>query len=263
MWTPPLNSFLIRPTWLLALLLCLTSPAPAEPLNVRVGGYQFSPFVDLDARGRASGLTLELIALMNQQQAQYHFQFVATEPSLRFREFSAGRFDLVFFENIAWGWQRLPVRSSRVFLRGGERYLALAGAGRDQSYFNDLAGKRLVGIKGYHYGFAGFNSNPDYLTQHFNIQLIDSNAGSIRMLLSGRVDIAVVTEAFLEQYLQQHPDLRSQLLVSEIRDQDYQHTILVRDGIKPDAADMDKLLDQLQANGSLQQLWQKYGIMEP
>jgi polar amino acid transport system substrate-binding protein len=241
--------------------LCLSSSAyAAEPLQVRVGGYQFAPFVEFGQDGRASGLTLDLIEAMNQFQQDYQFIFIATEPTLRYKEFSAQRFDMLLFENKAWGWQNYPVDSSQPYLTGGERYIAKALPGRDQQYFTALSDKRLVGIRGYHYRFADFVDDPDVLHNRFNINLIDSNAGSIRMVLSGRADIAVVTQSFLTRYFQHHPTLRAQLLVSDHFDQHYQHTALIRRGMALDAEAIDELLSAMQAQGQLDQLWRKYGV---
>lgn len=244
-----------------ALVLSATGGlARAEPTQVRVGGYQFAPFVEFGTDGLATGLTLDLIDAMNRFQREYHFVFVPTEPTLRYKEFIAQRFDMLLFENKAWGWQQLPIESSQPYLSGGERYIARALPGRDQTYFASLADKRLVGIRGYHYRFANFDSDPERLQRQFNINLIDSNAGSIRMVLSGRADIAIVTQSFLMRYFQSYPKLRNQLLVSDHFDQRYQHTALIRKGLKPSAQDLDALLAAMQQAGTLAQLWEKYGV---
>lgn len=237
--------------------------ARAEPIQVRVGGYQFAPFVEFGTDGLASGLTLDLIAAMNRFQQEYHFVFVPTEPTLRYKEFIAKRFDMLLFENKAWGWQHLPIDSSDPYLSGGERYIAQAQPGRDQSYFESFTNKRLVGIRGYHYRFANYESDPDRLQRQFTIDLIDSNAGSIRMVLSGRADIAIVTQSYLMRYFQTNPKLRSQLLVSDHFDQRYQHTALIRQGLKPSASDMNTLLAAMQQAGALARLWEKYGVNKP
>lgn len=60
--------------WLL-LLLCCT--AWGHPL-IRVGGYPYAPFVVKDDSGHYRGLTLDLIALLNDIQQDVHFVFVPT-----------------------------------------------------------------------------------------------------------------------------------------------------------------------------------------
>lgn len=242
------------------LLLLVTGLAQADPQLVRVGGYQFAPFVEIAPNGQATGLTLDLIAALNDFQDDYEFVFVPSKPTQRYKEFEANRFDMVMFESKQWGWEDLPVDNTAPYLSGGERYIARAEPGRDQSYFNNLADKRLAGIKGYHYRFANFNADPDYLHRHFTINLIDSNAGSIRMVLSGRADVAVVTQSFLFRQLQRNPKLKQQLLISDEFDQHYQHTVLVRQGTKPTAQEVEQLLNDMRAQGALTKLWSRYGL---
>lgn len=240
-------------------LLWSAAALAAEP--VKVGGYEFAPFVELDASGHAGGLTIDLLALLNRSQRDYSFQFVTTSPSRRYRDFEERRFDLIAFESIDWGWadQKLPVDASRVFLTGGERYVATAQPGRGQDYFDDLAHRRLVGIRGYHYGFAGFEADPVRLAQRFELALVNDNEASIEMILRGRGDVAVVTDLYLGRYLIQHPAARPQLLISDRFDQAYRHTILVRRGSKPDVREIDALLGQLEASGRLAGLFASYG----
>ncbi|UTA48420.1 transporter substrate-binding domain-containing protein [Simiduia sp. 21SJ11W-1] len=244
---------------MLAAAPCMANSAPTE---VRVGGYQFAPFVEISPEGEASGLTLELIEALNLVQNRYHFVFVPTKPAQRYKEFEANRFDMLLFENKTWGWNNYAINSSSPYLSGGERYIAQALPGRGQDYFDNLQDKRLVGIRGYHYRFANFNADPNYLHEQFTINLIDSNAGSIRMVLSGRVDVAVVTQSYLFQQLASQPELQSQLLISEKFDQRYQHCALIRAGTRPAPSELDNFIKRLQAQGTLDALWQKYGLMK-
>jgi ABC-type amino acid transport substrate-binding protein len=207
-----------------------------------------------------SGLTLEMINAINEFQQHYQLEFTLLKPRQRYRAFTARRFDMIFFENKAWEWQGYPVDSSEVFLTGGEVYIARAQPGRGQDYFDSLGDKRLVGILGYHYNFADFNSDPEYLKSKFDIQLIDNNAGTIRIILSGRGDIAVVTKSYLQHFLKNTSRVRSQLLVSERMDQEYRHTILMRRGIRPGVDEINRLLADMRHAGELDKLWARYGI---
>jgi hypothetical protein len=69
--------------------------------------------------------------------------------------------------------------------------------------------------RGYHYGFAGFDADPDYLARTFNAVLTYSHDSNLLMLLARRVDIAVVTRSYLEIFLDRPPELVTELLVSE------------------------------------------------
>lgn len=247
----------------LAWLLILGWPGASRAASpVRVGGYEFAPFVTILPDGRATGVTPELLDLLNRSQDRYRFELVLTSPSRRYQDFVAGKFDMIFFENPSWGWKKqdLPVEASRQFLAGGEVYIARAEPGRGQSFFADLTTKRMVGILGYHYGFAGYEADPDILRQKFRMILVNSNDASIEMILKGRGDAAVITYSFLMQYLHRHPEDRSRLLISDKFDQVYSHRVLVRRGFSPDAVEMDRLLDQLARSGALRRLFASHGL---
>ena len=72
--------------WLL-LLLCCT--AWGHPL-IRVGGYPYAPFVVKDDSGHYRGLTLDLIALLNDIQQDVHFVFVPTSAPHRYKALALG-----------------------------------------------------------------------------------------------------------------------------------------------------------------------------
>jgi polar amino acid transport system substrate-binding protein len=215
----------------LAMTLMLSGPALAREV-VRVGGYKFAPFVEMASADKPAGLTLDMIKALNQFQNRFDFQFVLTSPARRYKDFEDGKFDLMFFESPDWGWRerKAPVDASEVFLDGGEVYVAQARPGRGQGYFDDLATRRMVGILGYHYGFAGFEADPAALAKRFRVALVNDNAASIEMVLKDRGDVAVVTDSYLKRYLRAHPDLEARLLVSDRYDQRYAHRVLLRQG---------------------------------
>ena len=248
-------------TLILALLVGGTASAREV---VKVGGYEFGPFVDLNAAGEPGGLTLALIDALNRYQDRFDFQFVLTSPNRRYKDFEDRKFDVIFFESPDWGWsaKTLPVDASQVFLDGGERYIALAGPGRDQDYFANLTDKRMVGILGYHYGFAGYQSDPAVLAKTFHMILVNDNAASIQMILKDRGDMAVVTESYLRRYLKAHPGTAGKLLVSDRYDQRYAHRALVRRDSALTIAELDRLLTAMGKDQTLARLWRDFGIKD-
>lgn len=249
---------------LLFVLAVLTGLAPAVSAReiIKVGGYEFGPFVDVDPAGKASGLTLELIERLNAAQDHFVFQFVLTSPSRRYKDFEDHRFDMVLFESADWGWteKHLPVVASDVFLTGGELYVAQAQPGRGQEYFTDLTTKRMVGILGYHYGFANFEADPAVLTRQFKLTLVNNNTASIELILKDRGDIAVVTDAYLKRYLRLHPEAAGRLLVSERFDQRYHHRALIRDGAAISVSEFNQLLSTMTRDRTLAKLWHDFGL---
>ena len=240
-----------------AVLAFFSVPAVAGQ-TVRVGGYEFPPFVEADE----TGVTAALIARLNDVQTQYRFQFVPTSARRRYAELGEGRFDVMFFESPDWEWteRKVPVHFTDVFLSGGELFVALAQPGRGQDFFRQLKGRHIAGIQGYHYGFAGFDADPDRLARDWGMKLVKSPKSSLDMVLAGRVDLAVVTDSYLWGYLSANPDAKGKLLVSDHFDQRYSHRVLVRDGGPIGVGDMNRLMADLKRSGALDAVWAETGI---
>ncbi|WP_159084666.1 substrate-binding periplasmic protein [Dongshaea marina] len=238
----------------LCLLVVFSAPLKARTL-IKVGGYAFAPFVQKSDADHYQGISLQMIQALNQIQSRYQFVFVPTTPKSRYQAFERHRFDMLLFESKRWGWKGYPVETTKEFLTGGELYIALNKEGRDQHYFDKLSNKRLIGVLGYHYGFASFNSDPNWLHSKFKILLVKNNQASIDALLKGRGDIATVTVSFLYLYLHQHPELKGKLLISKKMDQLYHHTILIRQGSRPSVDELEKMLDELKKNGTFDRLF--------
>ena len=107
----------------------------------------------------------------------------------------------------------LPIEATHTFLEGGEVYITLKKSGRNQDFFTSFKNKNI--------------------------------AGSIKLILRDRIDLAVVTKMFLNRYLKDHPGAQGQLLVSKRFDQIYAHRILVRRSFTPGAKYMEQLLPNL------------------
>ncbi|SDS45728.1 amino acid ABC transporter substrate-binding protein, PAAT family [Halopseudomonas xinjiangensis] len=242
------------------LLWSLATLALANPATVRVGGYVFPPFVEVSSEGEWTGVTLDLIDRLNAMQSEYHFEFVPTAAARRYRELETGHFDMLFFENPAWGWQGQDTQSIDGVVLSRALFIALAEDSRTQDYFDDRQGKRIALFSGYHYAFAGFIADPNHLRDVHNAVLTLSQESNIQMVLRGRVDMAVVTESFLEAYLSRHPHYRSRLLIAEEADQYYQHFLLMRSGAEPGLAQMKAYVDQLQDSGALGLILEHNGI---
>lgn len=236
--------------------LCML-PASAQQI-VKVGGYEFPPFIDKAPGG--TSLTLDLIHALNAYQKKYLFQFVETSSKRRFINFDEKKYDLIFFESIEWGWQGKDVEASDVIMHGGALYITRADRYKDQRYFDDIRGKSIWGILGYHYGFANFNSDYDFLKKHFNAHMTTSQDGLIEAAVSGRADISVVVKEYLQIYLFKHPEVEKKILISKKFDAVNLYTILVRKGIHPEVAEINKLLAEMESAGILKKLWGKYNL---
>lgn len=238
----------------------LLSSTAIAAQNVKVGASAFAPYIELAGSDGDSKLRVELIELMNAFQKKYHFELVQTGAMRRFNDFDHGLYDVSCFDNLAWGWGERPVDATQVYLTGAEVYVALVKPGRDQTFFNDFTNKRLIGMRGYHYGFAKFNADPHFLEATYRMALTNTNANTLEFLFLDRGDVAVVTDAFLPGYFMRNPQAKNKVLISKKKDQDYKHSCIVRRGTHPTAAELDQLFKEMGQKGVLKPLWKKYGI---
>ena len=246
---------------LLGLMLSAVCLAQAAE-QVRVGAYHFPPYVIKPESERPSGLLPELLQALNQLQSDYRFTQVATSTMRRYRDLQSGRFDLILFESPAWGWQDTAHTALDLHIEDAEVYVARLQPGRDERYFDSLEGKRMALYSGYHYGFAGFNADKQFLTDTFNAVLTYSHDSNLVMLLRGRADVAVVTRSYLRAYQQRYPEQSGALLESQRVDQVYQHQALFRpeSALQPPA--FAELLKQLNRNRQLDKLLERYHLRD-
>ncbi|MDP4535791.1 transporter substrate-binding domain-containing protein [Alkalimonas collagenimarina] len=195
---------------------------------VRVGGYEFPPYIELE-HGLAKGLTVELIRQLNQLQQEYVFELILTTPIRRHQDYQQGLFDAIFFEDIAWGWgQRdIAIDNSPAFAKDDEVFIALRSNASSQQWFDDLSGKTIAGILGYHYQLTNYETDPDILADTYRMTLVSNHQASVELVLKERTDSAIVTRSFLYQFLHAYPEKAAQLLISERVDQSYQHQLLI------------------------------------
>ena len=154
----------------------------------------------------------------------------------------------------------MEIDASIVYQQGRELYVALADSDRDQSFFDDLSQHRLIGILGYHYGFANYNSDEQYLRNTYNMLLSWDHRRNFDLLFERRGDVLIVNQSYLDRYMSRHPERAQRLLISEQSDQIYRHTVLVRPGADPSVETINALLKQIISDGSLAQLLQQHGI---
>ncbi|QTA82290.1 Solute-binding protein family 3 domain-containing protein, MltF-like [Desulfonema limicola] len=244
----------------IAIILIFISCSYSFAEIIKVGGYVFPPFVE-ESQDEYRGITFDLIEEMNKFQNRFEFIFYLTSPKRRYQDFNGKAYDLMFFENIKWGWSNnKDIQASKVFLKGGEVYITKLSLSKDNSWFNSLEGKSIAGYLGYHYGFAGFNADETFLREKFNVKLGTSHEMNIQLVLRDRIDMAVITKSYLDKYIMQHPEIKKQIIISDKYDQIYEHTILVRKNLNLEVEDINILLDEMEKQGVLKKLWEKNGI---
>ena len=245
--------------WVGAICLVLAGSLSAAEV-VKVGGAHFPPYVVKSNLQESSGLLPQLLEALNREQSEYHFIMLPTAIVRRFSDLQRGRIDMAIFENPGWGWQDIDADAVDMGLEDAELFVTRNEELRDQQYFEQLQGKRLALYRGYHYGFAGFNSDPEYLTRTFNANLGHSHDSNLLMVLRGRADIALVTRSNLYDFLERNREHGRQLLISDRIDQVYRHHAMIRAGALISPERFAALLEQLRANGELARIFSPYRI---
>ncbi|WP_157826705.1 substrate-binding periplasmic protein [Colwellia sp. 12G3] len=225
---------------------------------VKVGVYDFPPYAFIS--NKTTGITVQMIAVMNKFQQKYEFVAVPTTARRRYSDFEKDKFDMMIFESKNWGWEKYPVAVSNTFVTGAEVYVTQKKPGRGQDFFSDFKNKAMVGVLGYHYQFAGFNAEQEYLEKNFNLLQTSSQKKSLELILNDRGEIAVLSKEYLKYHFAHSPEDKSKLLISNKFDQIYQHTILVRINSAVSPSYINKLLGEMEQKGILKPLWEKYGL---
>ncbi len=232
----------------------------AAPTTVKVGGYLFPPFIG-QYKNEIKGITIDLIKLLNESQDEFLFKFQLTSSKRRYKDYENGEYDLLFFENLQWGWKDYDMEASNVILHGGEVFIAHAAKGRTQEYFKDISGKKILGILGYHYKFADFKTDREYLQTKFNVELRTNHESNILSISKRDLpQLAIVTKSLLTQYFKKFPQAKERILVSNELDQKYEHTILLRSNKQLTKDKLNQILKSLSESGKLKKLWDSYGI---
>ncbi|MGL6124442.1 MAG: substrate-binding periplasmic protein [Shewanella sp.] len=227
---------------------------------IHVGGYPFAPYVNQQQDGRYTGLTLDIINALNQIQQEVRFEFVITSIENRYKAYALSRFDMILFENPAWGWQKITNQFIPLNLRDGEVLIALRKKAQNQRYFDDLTNKSVAFIKGYHYQFADFETNPDTLAKQFRPLFVSNNKTSIESILRERADIAPVTYSYLQYYLKLNPENDHLLLISDSWDQEYHNGILLNPKSPLDSKKLSHWIQLLIDNGKITELAAQYHL---
>lgn len=256
----------MRRTLRCALVLCISvylammaSAAFAQSV-VRVLAYPFPPFLNEDLR---TGLTPELIELLNVSQNEYHFEIRVVNPQERYGQIHAGLTDMILFESSNWNWQDKSegVDFSDTLLKGGEVYLTRRSPEKDQSYFDDISKVRIGAYRGYHYAFADYNADEKWLKSRFDIKLAKKHEDIINWVKNGQVDVGVVTLSYLKRYFMMKPQEIEHYLVSQKFAQVYHLKALVRKKAAISMAKFQKILRKVQSGEAFKRFLEDNGII--
>ena len=249
----------------LTLTIVFKSTVSAQT-EIAVGVYDYPPIASVNSKNQAEGLLGDLLRELDSTNNNVTFRVVYTSPKRRHMDFHAGLYDVIFFENPSWGWENLPVSTSRPILMDDDIYVALSKPGRDQSFFDNITERHIVAISGYHYGFAGLSTDNAELEKRFSIEFSHSHSRNLELIKADRpslAEVAVVSRSYLQSHMNNHPEDRGRFLVSDSPDQTYLLHIMARKNGPIDTDNLEQLLSPLFKDGRYQQLVGRRGLQLP
>lgn len=219
---------------------------------IKVGAYSFPPYLNINNE-KITGKTVDLIALLNKTQNKYKFELVITSPSRRYLDFGV-KFDLMFYEDLDWGWRDKEIENTQLSLKDEEVFISLTDYYNNQDFVKDIKKKKILLIKGFHYAFTGFNTNEDYLSKNFNVVFTNSPQNTMDFLFSGRAHIAIITKSFLTEYLNKNPEKMDSIIINDSPDQTYNLTILKSKNSVLKIDELNYLINSLKKSGNYSNL---------
>lgn len=225
--------------FLYAYLILSISDTFASPVTVRVGGYNFPPFVEEEGR---AGIVRELLNKVNSSQKKYLFEFVSTSANRRYRDFMAQKFDMIMFEDESWSWKKKGIRylASNVIAKGTEVAIALSDATRDQTYFDVLSGKKIKVVLGFHYRSHDMRTDIDYLNS-IGVMQGKSHEENLAELLEKKIDVTYMNSFFLNRLFQRDKELKNKLLVKKRIDQSFELKNLIHPNSPITISELERL----------------------
>lgn len=222
-------------------------------VTIKVGGYPFEPFVE-----QQGGITPAFLAELNIRQETYHFEFVPIPAQRRYELLRRGVIDAVFFEMPVWGWQSLEAQIdvTHPVLRGAEVFIARNQNEAGDDLFRLAPDKKMALTLGYHYAFANYNADQAYIHSKVDAVFSESMAQTLRYLMSGAVEIALVSDLFLRREFSRHPDLQYQLVQRPLPDQEYELSAILRKDGPISAGTLDEVFSSV----DMKSFFKAYGL---
>ncbi|WP_297021316.1 ABC transporter substrate-binding protein [Thalassospira sp.] len=240
----------------LTVLFAISTAQGQERVPVKVGAYEYGVVYFFDD-GRPSGMVPSLIRLLNDSQDEYAFELVETSSRRRYRSVTNGEVDLVLLESSKWEWEELDVLFSDPIVQEQDLYLTLAGRGDADMRFSDVTSYPMLCVLGFHYGFAGFNADPEYMRSNFDVLLRYNEKEVLDGLLAGEAPIGVVSAGFLALEFGTNPDVRDRVTIASQPDATYDLVSVLSDNSAISLERFNQLIAELHEDGEVERLWQQ------
>lgn len=225
-----------------------------DVIPVKVGAYEYG-VVYFFENDKPSGFIPELIAHLNAIQSKYFFELVETSSRRRYNDLAIGDFDLILMESPDWDWRDQDVLFSDPIVVEYDLFIARKEDVPGPSWFDDITRHELLCVLGFHYKFASFNANPEYLQDHFGVLFHYDEQQLFDHLLDGEGDVGIVSAGFLARAYAKNPKLSQRVFIGPSPDFSYELVAVLAKQSAISLAEFNDLIRILKREGNIAQEW--------
>lgn len=229
----------------------------AAPIKVRVGEYNFEPFVEGNL-----GITPAFLTILNSYQGEYLFEFVNMPALRRYEMMERGNIDAIFFEMPVWGWteRNIPFEVTQPILKGQELLVARSNNPKGDDLFTLSPERKVALVHGYHYGFANFRDDHDTINRYVDGTFLQQQKQIMQYVLRGAADVGMMSNIFLQWEIKRKPELRHLLMVSPKVDHEYKLPMMLRSGGPISAESLTLIIAKMAKSGTLKSFFDVFGV---
>ncbi|GAB3093426.1 amino acid ABC transporter substrate-binding protein [Aestuariicella hydrocarbonica] len=231
-------------------------PSSAGRQLIRVGTSERSPLYIHDSPDDVSA---GILRAMNEVQQEYRFALYNIPVKRRGVSVREGLVDIVMWDNPAWDWP-MPMGVSLPLLRAKDIVIARRGEGVAEHYFDSLTNKSVAMVNGYTYSFPGaLNARQ----QDLNFVMVNTEESTIKMLMAGRVDIALTSDTALNWFIKQNPAVEEQIVISTDKVLDFERLFLIPPASPISVDEINNIVLAADKQGLLSPVYERFGLDKP
>ncbi|NMP78379.1 ABC transporter substrate-binding protein [Pseudoalteromonas arctica] len=248
--------------FLLFVLLTFTKPSLSKTVDIDVlveDGY----FPIIINAQKKQGFAPEFIKILNGAQQEFNFVLNSLPVKRLALSVEKNNFDVLFLMALQWiplSAQENIEKTEFYTITKNELY-TLKENTNEQAYFDDITSLTKVGVLGYSYQFAGFNTDAEFLSEEHQVSLTIDEFNVVKMLLLKRAEVGVLNNIAYQYFKNQNTFNMDLLYKSNVPDAVYKTHFLVNSkSNKITSNKMDEILSLPTAQIQLQKLLDKYGV---
>lgn len=233
----------------IALLVCVallsdffSAPALAGPVELKVGAYDFPPYFTKEkTSNKDDGSLIELaLEILNKKQNQYHLKLVYITSEDRHDFFRENKYDVIFFEDLLWGWKDFDPLFVSMPVKDGEVVVSKTPiTSPEESILN---AKKIAGVNGYHYLTKGKMEKFKKGTGRIAVY---SPSSVLLLVQQDRVDLGFTPKSYIENELRKDTSAALNLKYSQKIHTPYRLGVIAKKSGLLNKKDLHKLVDLL------------------